>query len=82
MKTELKVSRKVSPYMVKVLNSSTYYGERIDYSVALRDNAVFQFDTPMTGNYLYNLHQKAKQLCSVDSMITESINAAKKGGKS
>lgn len=77
MKNEILVSRAVSPYMVKVLNSSRYYGDRIDYTVSLKEKATFQFDTPMTGNFLYNLHQKAKQLCSVDSMITESINASK-----
>ena len=77
MKTELNVSRRVSPYMVKVLNSSFYDGKPIGYTMSLREKAVFHFDFPITGNYLYACHQKAKALCDVDSMITESINAAK-----
>lgn len=76
MKTELKVSRAVAPYMVKVLNGACYDGNRIDYTMNLKEKATFRFDFPLGSNYLYNLHQKAKQLCSVDSMITECINAA------
>ena len=78
MKTEIKVSRAVSTYMVKVLNGTSYHGNRIDYTMSLKEKAIFHFDSPLGSNYLYNLHQKAKQLCSIDSMITESINAANK----